>query len=87
MMNHRLQFSPLSGTRGSATDLPSHELCYPPSNLEDARFFCSWFVYDSEKEVIPGRIDWNRVFGVVLVVVVSVAFWVGVGKMLAHVWK
>ena len=90
MMNYRLQLSPVSGTHESQLDLPSSELSEDPvSNWEDAMFFRSWLVYysDLESGCTERRGKWNRVLGLAVAVVVSAAFWLGVGLTIARAWK
>lgn len=90
-MNYRLQLSPISGTRES-TGVPSRDQWDGSlTNWEDAKFFRSWLVYDSDSDQEPnctdGRSNWNTVLGLALAVVVSVSFWVGVGLMIAHLGR
>jgi len=89
-MNYRLQLSPISGTHESQLDVPSSELSENPlKNWQDATFFRSWLVYDSDFG--SGRTErrgkWNKVLGLALAVVVSTAFWLGVGLTIARAWK
>jgi len=89
-MNHRLQLSPISGTRESQLDLPPRERWEGPvANSQDANVFRSWLVYESDVETVrsAGRVNWNTVLGLALAVVVSVSFWVGVGIIVARIWK
>jgi hypothetical protein len=47
-------------------------------------------VYDSDLEPVRGGsgVNWNMVLGLALAAVVSVSFWVGVGRiMMASFWK
>ena len=78
MMNYRMQFSPMSGTHQSRL-----------ASWEDAKFFRSWLVYDSDLEATRtrGRVNWNMVLGVALATGISACFWAGVGLMIAWVWK
>ena len=86
-MKYRLQFSPISGTRGSCADQLSRER--GPFNLQEPKFFRSWVVYDSnlEGEETPGRLHWNMLLGLALAVTVSATFWVGVGLMIERLWR
>lgn len=89
-MNYKLQFSPLSSTGESHVSRPLRERWgLPSSNWEDAKFFRSWLVYDSGLEMSRnrGRFNWNLLLGVVLVLGISVGFWVGIGLMVARLWK
>jgi len=90
-MNYRLQLSPISGTHKSHLDLPSSQRSENPlSNWQDATFFRSWLVYD-DSDVESGRNarrgKWNKVLGLALALVVSAAFWLGVGLTIARAWK
>jgi hypothetical protein len=90
MMNYRLQLSPISSTQDSNLDVPSRESEEgPATRWEDANFFRSWFIYDSDLDSVPtkSRIRWGVVLGLALAVVVSVTFWVGFGLMIASRWK
>jgi hypothetical protein len=85
-MNYRLQLSPISGTHES-TGVPSHDQWDGSlTNWEDAKFFRSWLVYDSDQEPnrTDGRSKWTMVLGLAMAVVVSVSFWVGVGLIIAR---
>ncbi|MHB8216418.1 MAG: hypothetical protein ACYDDS_10090 [Candidatus Sulfotelmatobacter sp.] len=89
-MNYRLQLSPISGTHKSQLDLLSTQRSdNPVNNWQDAAFFRSWLVYDSDVE--SGRTErrgkWSKVLGLALAVVVSAAFWLGVGLTIARAWK
>ena len=58
------------------------------ANWEDARFFRSWLVYDSN--VTPGelpRINWYKVLGLTLVIAISSGVWAGIGLMIAYFRK
>jgi len=85
-MNYRVfRLSPLASTRGasvSAVEGPSSSLPEGPSQTE---FLRCWFEYDSQfDEPVPsGRINWNAVLGIVLVVGISAGFWAGVGWMVS----
>lgn len=89
-MSYRLQLSPISGLHESQFDLPSSELLEDPANnWQDAMFFRSWLVYDSDLE--SGRTErggkWDRVLGLALAVALSAAFWLGVGLTISRAWK
>ena len=89
-MNYRLQPFPTSGTRESRTRQPLAEPWgVPRLRSEDAKFFRSWFVYDSGlKTASPrGRFNWKLVRGITLATAVSFGFWVGMGLMIARLWK
>jgi hypothetical protein len=89
-MNYRLQLSPISGARDSQIDLPPRKR--PESSAtkwEDAEFFRSWLVYDSDLDSAStkGRVNGPMVLGLALAVLVSVTFWIGLGLMIASRWK
>ena len=89
-MNYRLQLSPISGSRESRIDLPSRELWEDSfSNWENAKFYRSWLVYDSDlqDEVRRDGMNWSVVLGLTLAAVASISFWVGAGLLLARFWK
>jgi hypothetical protein len=85
-MNHRLQLSPISNLPGSH----SHQRWVDsPAAREQAKFFRSWIVYDSDIETnrTRGRFNWNMLLGVVFMVVVSTGGWLGVGLLARHFLK
>jgi hypothetical protein len=89
-MNYRLQLSPIFGTQDSHLDVPSRESQEgPATRWEDAEFFRSWLVYDSDLDSAStkGRGNGPMVLGLALTVIVSVIFWVGLGLMIASRWK
>jgi len=87
-MNYRLQLSPISGSRESQVDLRSREGRQgPQTNWEDAKFFPSWLVYDSNLELQHVGINWNVVLGLGTAVILSVSFWVAAGVMIARLWQ
>jgi hypothetical protein len=89
-MDYRLQLSPISGTRetGPVVHLskPSNTL---PASPEDAKFFRSWLVYDSDVEAggKQGSINWNTTLGIALAVAVSVGCWIGAGLVIARLLR
>jgi hypothetical protein len=82
MMNYKMQLSPISGTRDSHSRLPF-------TSREDARFFRSWLVYDSDLDATRsrGRLNWNMVVGVGLMAVVSAGGWYGFASLLRYLVK
>jgi hypothetical protein len=84
-MNYRLQPSATSSTRES---LPLSE-APGAAPAEDAKFFRSWLVNDSDLETTRthGRVNWNTMLGLAMAIVVSACFWAGIGLMIALVWK
>jgi len=57
-----------------------------PATWEEA---CSWLGYDSK--IRPGlelpRVNWNALMGFTLAMAVSAGVWVGMGLLIAHIWK
>jgi hypothetical protein len=87
IMNYKLQMSPLSVTQSQSVLGKGWDAS--PANWADAKFFRSWLVYDSDLESsrTRGRVNWNMVMGIALVVVVSAAFWTAAGWVMAHLIK
>jgi len=88
-MNYKLQPFPVTRSHESRVHLPSRKARgVAPENLEDAKFFRSWLVYDSDLETTrTGRVNWNVVLGLGLVVALSASFWATIGLMMARLWK
>ena len=82
MMNYKMQLSPISSTHKSHIRLPR-------ARWEEARFFRSWLVYDSDLEATRtrGRINWNMVTSLALITLVSGGGWVGISLLLRHLLK
>jgi hypothetical protein len=78
MMNYKLQLSPISSTHESQA-----------ASGEDAKFFRSWLIYDSDLEVTRtrGRLNWSTIAGAALAAVVSLSGWFGIVMLLRHFWK
>jgi hypothetical protein len=90
MMSHKLQPFPMSSARESRVHLPvSKALGVPPENSEEAKFFRSWLVYDSDLQTTRSgcRVNWNVVLGLGLVIALSVSIWATVGLMMARLWQ
>jgi hypothetical protein len=89
MMNYKLQPFPVTSTRESRVLPPSSKTWgVAPESLEDPKFFRSWLVYDSDlKTTRTGRVNWNVVLGLGLVVILSASFWATIGLMMARFWK
>ncbi len=84
---NRLQLSPQSSTH-DALPLEDWRSALPTS-WEDARFFRVKRAYESN--VRPGlelpNINWYAVLGLTLATVVSAGVWLGLGWMVAYIWK
>ncbi len=86
---NRLQLSPMSRSMsGSMHSHPGVEFGDRRSlaRLEDARFFRSWLVYDSELEAnrTRGYFNWNIFLGLATAMLVSAAGWSGAALVLKH---
>lgn len=83
---NKLQPSPLFNARGTP---PITTWGTPQLNLEQTKFFRSWLVYDSDFEVsrTHGRVNWNLISGVALMLVVSAAGWAGIAWLVAQLWR
>jgi hypothetical protein len=81
MMNYKMQPSPMSGAHAS------HFL--PLANREDAKFFRSWLVYDSDLDATRtrGRLNWNMVASLALMAVISAGGWFGIGMLARYLVK
>jgi hypothetical protein len=89
-MNYRLQIPPVAAGCRSKHHLALREWWKGKQvNTQDAEFFRSWLVYDSDFDLgrSAGRLNWNMVLGLGLAVSVSVSFWAGAGMVLAWVWR
>jgi hypothetical protein len=78
-MDYKMQLSPISVTHGSRMRIPL-------LNREDAKFFRSWLVYDSDLDATRtrGRLNWNMIAGLGLMAVVSGAGWYGIAVLVEH---
>jgi hypothetical protein len=85
-MNRRLQLSPISNLPGSHSRQGWVDSL---AAREQAKFFRSWLVYDSDIETngTRGRFNWNMLLGVVFMVVVSTGGWLGIGLLARHFLK
>ncbi|HEY1658459.1 MAG TPA: hypothetical protein VGG14_08935 [Candidatus Sulfotelmatobacter sp.] len=93
-MNYKVQLSPISPP-------PKPHLFYlgidvngsdvKPTTLrrEDARFFRSWLVYDSDMEHsrTKGRLNWSVIAGFAIMAAVSAGGWYGFTTLLQHFLK
>ena len=92
-MNYKLQFSPMSSTTNGHSG--SSFVKTPPfaktwsARLEDAKFFRSWLVYDSDLDATRtrGRFNWNVILGLVLMAAVSAGGWYCVDLLVQHFLK
>ncbi|MGA2021245.1 MAG: hypothetical protein ABSH02_11700 [Candidatus Sulfotelmatobacter sp.] len=82
MMNYKMQLSPISGAHESHIQLPL-------TSAQDARFFRSWLVYDSDLDTTRshGRLNWNMFAGFALMAAVSVGGWFGIALLLQYLLK
>jgi hypothetical protein len=88
-MIEKLQPSPASGARGAPLRVSIAPWGSRPANLQQVRFFRSWLVYDSDFESnrTHGRINWNMVASMVLMLAVSAAGWASLGLLVTRFWK
>jgi hypothetical protein len=92
-MNYKYQFSPMSGTPNSRAGSPfvksSPFTKSWSARLEDAKFFRSWLVYDSDLDSTrtSGRFNWNVIAGLLLMAAVSAAGWSGVALLARYFLK
>jgi len=92
-MNYKLQFSPMSSTTNghsgsSFVKTPAFAKTWS-ARLEDAKFFRSWLVYDSDLDATrtSGRFNWNIIVGLLLMAAVSAAGWYGVALLARYFLK
>ncbi|MFZ0321560.1 MAG: hypothetical protein WAL56_20715 [Candidatus Sulfotelmatobacter sp.] len=80
-MNYKMQLSPISVTHSGVQ----------PSLLsrEDARFFRSWLVYDSDLETsrTSGRLNWNMIASFAVIASVSTGGWFGIAMLVRSFLK
>jgi len=88
-MKNKLQPFPMSSARQSHAHSPASKAWgVPPENSEEAKFFRSWLVYDSDLQTTrTGRANWNVMLGLGLVVALSATFWATIGLMMTRLWK
>ncbi len=88
-MNYKLQPFPVTSTRKSRVHVPESKAWdFPLENSEDAKFFRSWLVYDSDLQTTRSRrVNWNVMLGLGLVVALSASFWATIGLMMTRLWK
>jgi hypothetical protein len=87
-MNHRLQLSPISHGPGHSP-AAFGEKRNSRVSWENAKFFRSWLVYDSDLEEsrTQGRINWNVVTGLLVMAAVSASGWYAVTVLVRHLLK
>jgi hypothetical protein len=89
-MNHRLQLSPTpSPPRSNARSRLSGRWGATLAKREDAKFFRSWLVYDSDLDATRtrGRFNWDIIAGLILMVLISAAGWWGISLLFRHFLK
>ena len=86
-MNYKYQFSPMSSTPNAGSPFAKNKTW--SARLEDAKFFRSWLVYDSDLDAsrTSGRFNWNIIAGLLLMVAVSAAGWSGVALLARYFLK
>ena len=89
-MNYKSQMLPSSSARETRLRrMIGQPWGSSPADSQDMTFLRSWLVYDSEIQVnpAPSRNTWNVVLGLGVAIAASACFWVGVGLMIARIWK
>lgn len=92
-MNYKVQLSPISttpkprpylGIDTNGTDVKRTTLRW-----EDARFFRSWLVYDSDLEHsrTESKVNWSVIGGLLIMAAVSAGGWYGFTVLLQRVLK
>jgi hypothetical protein len=61
----------------------------PPESFQNTQFLRSWFEYDSEmRKTRPhSGVNWQLIFGILLLLGISVGFWAGAAWLVARYWK
>jgi hypothetical protein len=56
---------------------------------EDAKFFRSWLVYDSNLELSrpKGGVNWSVIVGLIMMAAVSASGWYGIALLVRHLIK
>jgi hypothetical protein len=92
-MDYKYQFSPMSGMSGTpnprAGSAFGESWRAPFARREDATFFRSWLVYDSDLDATrtSGRFNWNIIAGLLFMAAVSAAGWSGLALLARYFWK
>jgi hypothetical protein len=73
----------------SSRKIEVHAPWQSPGNSPEVPLLRSWFEGDSGADAtrVQGRINWNTLMGLALVLGVSTGFWTGVGLLIARLWK
>jgi hypothetical protein len=88
-MSYRFsQLSPQISTHGTNLRIIRGRWSASPESFREAQSGQPWLEYAYE-ELTDGsrRLNWNAVFGLAFTVVLSCAFWTGLGLIAAHFWK
>ena len=69
--------------------VPPGEEASPPEALQKVHVLRRWCEYDSNvaNQGIQQRANWDVIFGVALIVGISVGFWIGVGFLVVHLLR
>ena len=89
-MSYRvLQLSPRTSTRGFEATTPVRDRRISPlGGSPDAQFLLSWFEEDElDRAYARGGMNWGVISGLAFAVGVSAISWVGLGWIVAHVWR
>ena len=90
-MSYRIsQLSPQTSTHGMNMRIAVRgPWSDPPEGLRNMQFWRSWLELDSEEDekTGQGRVRWNAILGLALMVGISAGFWAGVGFLVAHLGK
>ncbi len=87
-MSYKLWQLPPKSTRSKTLRMSIPSPWNPTTDPYDTRFLRSWHAYDSELDFEPHEErEGNATLGLVLILVVSTAFWTGVGFIVSHLLK
>ncbi len=85
-----LQLSPRTSTSRTSMRVAIHgPWSSPPGKSPDIQFLQTWLEYDSDLDegVVQRRFNWGALAGLTLAVGFSASFWVGVGLIVARIWR
>ncbi len=84
----RLQLSPISNLPKPDPHL-GFDIKRTATRWEEARFFRSWLVYDSDLETSrsEGSVNWSVIAGLVVIAAVSASGWYGISLLVRHLVK